>query len=72
MDDEIRALQERALADPLLTQEQLSDLLQLSISTLYRLRRSGTGPSWVKVRGAIRYRSSAVARFLEGRDRVDG
>jgi predicted DNA-binding transcriptional regulator AlpA len=63
--DRLKTLQERALSDPLLTQEQVSNLLGASISTLYRLRRTGTGPAWIKIGGAIKYRHSSVQAYLD-------
>jgi hypothetical protein len=38
--------------------------MQTSLSTLYRMRRNSDGPAWIRVRGAIRYRHSAVLEYL--------
>lgn len=62
---DLESLQARAAADPLLSQDQVCAALQVSLSTLYRLRKDGDGPAWVRVRGAIRYRASAVRSYLE-------
>lgn len=64
LSEQLNTLQERALSDPLLTQEQVSRLTGASISTLYRLRRAGTGPAWIRLGGGIKYRHSAVLEFL--------
>ena len=61
----IENLQKQAAADPLLSQDQVCEALQISLSTLYRMRKSGQGPAWIRVRGAIRYRASAVRIYLD-------
>lgn len=62
--NKLKALQEQAHADPILTQEEVCQLMQTSLSTLYRMRKNGDGPAWIKVRSAIKYRRSAVAEYL--------
>jgi predicted DNA-binding transcriptional regulator AlpA len=69
-DKQLAAYQELALSDPLLTQAQVSGLLGASISTLYRLRRAGTGPAWIKIGGAIKYRHSAVLEYLDAAEAI--
>jgi excisionase family DNA binding protein len=49
----------------LLTQQQLADELQVSVRTLERWRREGTGPSWVRVGRSPRYRRQDIDRWLE-------
>lgn len=63
-DQSIADLNARALADPVLTQDEVCQLIQISLSTLYRMRRAGDGPAWIRVRGAIKYRRSAVEAYL--------
>ncbi len=48
----------------LLTPEQLSEALQVPISTLYKWRASGVGPQSIKVGKYIRYRPAAVEAYL--------
>lgn len=62
--DNLQVLRERGLADPLLSQAEVCELMQVSAATLYRMRRSGAGPAWVKLGGTIRYRHSAVLEYL--------
>lgn len=62
--DILTILQTNALSDPLLTQGEFCELMQVSFATAYRMRRAGTGPAWLRVRGAIRYRHSAVLTYL--------
>lgn len=60
-----KSLQKRALADPMLTPTDAGQLMGISVSTLYRLRRSGTGPAWIKLGGKVRYRTSAIQAYLD-------
>jgi excisionase family DNA binding protein len=50
-------------ADPLLDAEDVAARLHLSVSTLYRLARSGTLPG-VKLGAAWRFRASAVEAYV--------
>ena len=50
----------------LLTQQQLAEELQVTVRTLERWRREGTGPPWVRVGRSPRYRRQDVDRWLEG------
>jgi predicted site-specific integrase-resolvase len=51
---------------PLLTTDALAARLQgPSARTLERWRREGLGPDWIKVGHQVRYRQSAVERWLE-------
>ncbi len=63
--DNLQVLRERGLADPLLSQAEVCELMNISPATLYRMRRGGEGPAWVKLGGAIRYRHSSVLAYLE-------
>ena len=53
--------------DPMLTKFQVSDLLDESFEVLEKWRkRPGTGPEFVRYpNGEIRYRLSAVMKFIE-------
>jgi excisionase family DNA binding protein len=51
--------------DELLTEQELADELKVSRRTLQRWRREGTGPNWIRVGKAPRYRRSAVAAWLD-------
>lgn len=62
--DILNTLKINAASDRLLTIQEVCDLLQVSTSTLFRMRRAGNGPAWVRVRGAMRYRHSAVLAYL--------
>lgn len=66
----LKALQEKAKSDPILTQEEVCQLMQTSVSTLYRLRKAGDGPAWIRVRSAIKYRRSAVEAYLQNAERL--
>lgn len=66
LDQTLADLNARALADPVLTQEQVCQLMR----TLYRMRKSGDGPAWIRVRGAIKYRRSAVEAYLQNGERL--
>ena len=52
--------------DRLLTVEDVCELTQLSPATLYRFRRDGSGPAWLRIGNSIRYRRSQVMAFLSG------
>jgi hypothetical protein len=52
--------------DDLLTEQELSVVLQKSIRTLQRWRRGRTGPRWTRVGKSPRYRWADVRAWLEG------
>jgi excisionase family DNA binding protein len=52
---------------PLLTQEEAADLLKLSVRTIERLRVSGGGPKFLKIRNSVRYRPADVEAWLASR-----
>jgi excisionase family DNA binding protein len=54
----------------LLTQQQLAEELQVSVRTLERWRREGTGPPWVRVGRSPRYRRQDLDRWLEATRRT--
>jgi predicted DNA-binding transcriptional regulator AlpA len=49
----------------ILTERQVSDWLGLSVPTLFRHRRDGTGPAFIRLSTRrVAYRRSAVERWL--------
>jgi predicted DNA-binding transcriptional regulator AlpA len=52
---------------PLLTQRQCAEALALSERTLERLRVSGAGPKFLRIRHLVRYRPSDVEAWLASR-----
>ena len=52
---------------PLLTQDEAAELLKLSVRTVERLRVSGAGPKFLKIRHSVRYRPSDVEAWLKSR-----
>lgn len=56
------------MGEELMTEQQLARLLNVSLSTVKRLRASGEGPPAIKVgRRAIRYRREDVEEWLRKR-----
>lgn len=61
-----KAAPDPAANDPFLTPAQLSDLLLVSLRTVYRWQAKGTGPPYVKLSNmTTRYRLSEVNAWLE-------
>ena len=56
-------------AAPLLTPDDLTAELGVSLMTLWRWRRDGTGPRFIPVGRHIRYRRRDVDRWLDSRAR---
>ena len=52
------------LETPLLTIEQACKYLRLSVATLARFRRAGTGPKFVKIGSRISYRISDLDDYI--------
>jgi predicted DNA-binding transcriptional regulator AlpA len=52
---------------PLLTQRQCAEMLVLSERTLERLRQSGLGPRYLRMRHSVRYRPADVEQWLASR-----
>ena len=52
---------------PLLTQRQCAEMLVLSERTLERLRQSGLGPRYLRIRHSVRYRPADVEAWLASR-----
>lgn len=53
------------MAAELLTSQQVADLLGLKKDTIEKWRRQRRGPAFVRLGGAIRYRQSAIRKFLD-------
>jgi predicted DNA-binding transcriptional regulator AlpA len=51
----------------LLTQSECAELLRLSERTLERLRVSGSGPKFLRIRHSVRYRPGDVEAWLASR-----
>jgi excisionase family DNA binding protein len=52
---------------PLLTQDEAAELLKLSVRTVERLRVSGSGPKFLKIRNSVRYRLEDVQSWVASR-----
>jgi predicted DNA-binding transcriptional regulator AlpA len=53
------------LDDPLLVEKEVAQMVRCSTSCLQKHRWSGTGPEFIRMGRSIRYRLSAVQRWLE-------
>ncbi|BBE49380.1 helix-turn-helix domain-containing protein [Rhodococcus erythropolis] len=51
----------------LLTVKETAGLLRVSQATLYRLLRSGEGPTYTRIGGQIRVHRESLRRFIEPR-----
>lgn len=49
----------------LMTERQVSDRLQVSLSTLRYWRQVGDGPNWFKLNRLVRYDAAEISRFVE-------
>ena len=49
----------------LLNEHEAADLLALEVTTLRRWRWAGTGPSFLKIGGAVRYDLAVLEAFIE-------
>lgn len=58
--------------EPLLSPQQLADFLDKSIWTVYRWNSLGTGPSYFKLGGTVRYELSDVLAWLDDHRIVRG
>jgi len=50
----------------LLTEQDAAELLQVPLSTLRRWQREGKGPPCLRIGRQVRYRQSALQRWLTG------
>jgi predicted DNA-binding transcriptional regulator AlpA len=57
------------MSEPLLiTEPEAAKILGVSKETLARIRKRGTGPTWIKITsGLIRYRPEDLTRFIQSR-----
>jgi hypothetical protein len=53
--------------DPLMTPEEVAAFMRMTEGGLAKWRERGVGPAFIRCVGAIRYRRSAIERFLVGR-----
>jgi excisionase family DNA binding protein len=60
------------VAEVLLTQQQVAEMLQVSVRTLERWRQNGSGPPFVKVGRSPRYRLADIERWLETSSETKG
>ena len=56
----------------LLNPQQLADFLDKSVWTIYRMNSLGTGPSYFKLGGTVRYELSDVLAWLDDHRVVRG
>jgi hypothetical protein len=63
MVDALKAESDEAI-EPTLTEDEVADLLRVTLRVLARMRRRGEGPAWVVCAGFIRYPKQSVRRFL--------
>jgi len=54
-------------AAKLLTQEELAEYLGVSVGTIENWRYRKVGPDYIPVEGSIRYRPSAVEKYLDAK-----
>lgn len=50
--------------EPLMTEQEVAQLLKRSVKTLRNDRSAGRGPKWLKVGGSVRYRLADVIEWL--------
>ena len=55
--------------EALLTEKEVAGALNLKVSTLQRWRWDGSGPPYVKLGAAVRYRRSDILAFVEANER---
>ena len=56
--------------DPIWTATEASNYMQMPQETLQKWRHIGTGPDFLKIGRHVRYRKSAVDRWLDTRSRA--
>jgi Helix-turn-helix domain len=54
---------------PLLTQRQAAAILSISVRSLERMRVSGGGPVYLKIRHSVRYQQETLERWIAARMR---
>ena len=58
--------------EELISPQQLADLIKKSVWTVYRMNSDGTGPSYFKLGGTVRYELSDVLAWLDDNRVVRG
>lgn len=58
-------MSENVVTRALVTETEAARALGLSVKTLRRWRWAGKGPAYHKIGAAVRYRTSALADFIE-------
>jgi len=53
--------------DPLLTRPQLAEALDCTVQHLENMATRGEGPEFIKIGRLVRYRKSAVEKWLDSR-----
>lgn len=51
--------------DPLFDTPTSAVYLDTSVPSMERWRGQGVGPDWIKMNGSVRYRKSALDRYIE-------
>ena len=54
---------------PLLTEQEVSRLLNIKVATLRRWRWAGRGPRYIKVGACVRYRQDELRGFIDANTR---
>jgi len=57
--------------EALLLPEEAAKILKLSTSWLAKARVDGTGPEFVKLGRAVRYKRSGLLKFIQGQTRTN-
>ena len=50
----------------MLTEKELAAILNVSVQTVRRMRKKGTGPAHIKIGRLIRYRVEDIERWRKG------
>ncbi|MFI1994885.1 helix-turn-helix domain-containing protein [Actinoplanes sp. NPDC020271] len=56
------------LLDPLLTLDEVADMLRVPVSTMRKWRSGGGGPRGFRVGKYVRFRRTAVEEFIQERE----
>lgn len=68
----IPALHHRQVSSVLLRERDLADRWQTSQRTLQRWRAEGSGPPYIRIGGAIRYRLDDIEEYEDRMRRAEG
>jgi excisionase family DNA binding protein len=55
------------IPEPLLSPEQLAQMLNIPLGTVYQWRHRGGGPTGIKIGRHVRYRMSDIETWLESK-----